>query len=140
MPVSSSQNRIFHFGHFEVNFAAREIRKHGVRVTLSGQPFDILVILLEHAGDIVTREDLRQRLWPAGTFVDFEHGMNNAVKKLRAALSDSANHPLYIETLPRVGYRFIAPLDQIGQTRSGSSNSPSTRSVRWMRWFFASAS
>ena len=131
MPVSSSQSRIVHFGPFEVNFAAREIRKHGVRVRLPGQPFDILAILLESAGDIVTREELRQRLWPADTFVDFEHGMNNAVKKLRSALSDSANHPLYIETLPRVGYRFIAPLDQIDQKRSSSSNLPGTRSVRW---------
>jgi DNA-binding winged helix-turn-helix (wHTH) protein/tetratricopeptide (TPR) repeat protein len=104
------------FGSFEVSFPSRELRKHGVRVRLPGQPFDILAILLERAGDVVTREELRQRLWPVDTFVDFEHGLNNAVKKLRAALGDSADHPLYVETLTRVGYRFIAPLDQTGST------------------------
>ena len=80
---------------------------------MPGQPFDVLAILLEHAGEVVTREELRRRLWPADTFVDFEHGMNNAVKKLRAALSDSADQPVYIETLTRLGYRFIAPREQI---------------------------
>lgn len=107
-PVQSCSVR---FGAFEVSVASREIRKHGVRVRLPGQPFDILAILLERAGEVVTREELRQRLWPADTFVDFENGMNNAVKKLRATLGDSADKPLYVETLPRVGYRFIAPLE-----------------------------
>jgi eukaryotic-like serine/threonine-protein kinase len=123
-----SQPRCVRFGSFEVSFPSREVRKHGVRVRLPGQPFDILAILLERAGDVVTREELRQRLWPADTFVDFEHGMNSAVKKLRSALGDSADHPLYIETLARVGYRFIAPLDQTGST----SNPVSTRLA--MRW------
>ena len=116
------------FGSFEVSFPSRELRKHGVRVRLPGQPFDILAILLERAGDVVTREELRQRLWPADTFVDFEHGLNNAVKKLRAALGDSADHPLYVETLTRVGYRFIAPLDQ-----TGSTSNPARRQLG-MRW------
>ena len=118
MVQSGSQPRSARFGSFEVNFPSRELRKNGVRVRLPGQPFDILAILLERAGEVVTREELRQRLWPADTFVDFEHGMNNAVKKLRAALDDSADHPLYIETLPRVGYRFIAPLDRAESTSS----------------------
>jgi eukaryotic-like serine/threonine-protein kinase len=118
MPQPASQLRSMRFGSFEVSFSSRELRKHGTRVRLAGQPFNILAILLEHAGEVVTREELRQRLWPSDTFVDFEHGMNNAVKKLRAALDDSADHPLYIETLARVGYRFIAPLDQ---TRSTST-------------------
>jgi eukaryotic-like serine/threonine-protein kinase len=118
MSQFSTQPLRARFGPCEVSLPAREIRKHGVRVRLPGQPFDILAILLEHAGEIVTREELRRRLWPADTFVDFEHGLNNAVKKLRAALGDSADHPLYIETVTRVGYRFIAPLDQM----EGNSN------------------
>jgi DNA-binding winged helix-turn-helix (wHTH) protein/tetratricopeptide (TPR) repeat protein len=126
--MSQSQPSSVRFGSFEVSFPSRELRKHGVRVRLSGQPFDILAILLEHAGDVVTREELRRRLWPADTFVDFEHGMNNAVKKLRAALGDSADRPLYIETLARVGYRFIAPLDQIGST---SNQALGQLGMRW---------
>ncbi len=116
MSEPPSRPRGVRFGSFEVSFPSRELRKHGARVRLPGQPFDILAILLEHAGEVVTREELRQRLWAADTFVDFEHGMNNAVKKLRAALGDSADHPLYIETLARVGYRFIAPLDRAEST------------------------
>lgn len=128
MSQPPSQPRSVHFGSFDVNFRSRELHKHGDRVRLPGQPFDILAILLEHAGDVVTREELRQRLWPADTFVDFEHGMNNAVKKLREALGDSADHPLYIETLARVGYRFIAPLNQ---TASTSSQVHGQRGMRW---------
>lgn len=98
------------FGVFEVNLHARELRKQGTRVKLSGHAFEILTLLLERPGDIVTREQLRARLWPADTFVDFEHGLNTAIKKLRATLGDSPESPRYIETLPRVGYRFIAPV------------------------------
>jgi TolB-like protein/DNA-binding winged helix-turn-helix (wHTH) protein len=87
-----------------------ELRKHGVRLKLQDQPFQLLALLLEHAGDVVTREELRQRLWPADTFVDFDTGLNSAVKKLRDVLADSADQPRYIETIPRRGYRFIAPL------------------------------
>lgn len=128
MSQPPSQLPSVRFGSFEVSFPSRELRKHGVRVRLPGQPFDILAILLEHAGDVVTREELRQRLWPADTFVDFEHGMNNAVKKLRTALGDSADRPLYIETLARVGYRFIAPLDRTGST---SNPAPTESGMRW---------
>lgn len=123
-----SQSRSVRFGPFEVSFPSRELRKNGVRVRLPGQPFDILAILLERAGDVVTREELRQRLWPADTFVDFEHGMNNAVKKLRAALGDSADRPLYIETLARVGYRFVAPL---AQAESTSTDAREKVRIRW---------
>ena len=91
------------FGVFEVNLQARELRKHGIRVKLRGQPFEILSVLLEHRGDIVTREQLRERLWPTDTFVDFEHSLNTAVKKLRAALGDTSENSRYIETIPRVG-------------------------------------
>jgi len=99
------------FGVFEVNLHARELRKHGIRVRLRGHPFEILTLLLERPGEVVTREQLRTRLWPADTFVDFEHGLNTAVKTLRASLGDSPENPRYIETLPRVGYRFIAPVE-----------------------------
>ena len=98
------------FGTFEVDLRSGELRKHGVRLKLQDQPFQLLALLLEHAGDVVTREELRQRLWPADTFVDFDTGLNSAVKKLRDVLADSADQPRYIETIPRRGYRFIAPL------------------------------
>ena len=128
MPQPASQPRSVRFGAFEVSFPARELRKHGIRVRLPGQPFDILTILLEHAGEVVTREELRRHLWPDDTFVDFEHGVNNSVKKLRAVLGDSADHPLYIETLARVGYRFIGPLEQVG---SASSYARGQVGIRW---------
>ncbi len=103
--------RVFRFGPFAVNTEARELSKHGTRIKLRGQPYQILEVLLARAGRVVTREEIRQCLWPADTFVDFEHGLNTSVKKLREALCDSADEPRYIETVPRVGYRFIAPLD-----------------------------
>src|SRR5713101_1800866 len=101
------------FGVYELNLAARELRKHGIRIKLRGQPFEILTLLLEKPGEIVTREDLQKRLWPADTFVDFEHSLNSAIKKLRAVLGDSPENSRYVETIPRVGYRFIAPVEQV---------------------------
>jgi DNA-binding winged helix-turn-helix (wHTH) protein len=101
------------FGPFEVDLAARELSKSGIRVKLSGQPFEILAALLEHPGQLVTRESLRKRIWSEDTFVDFGHGLNAAVNKLREALCDSANDPRYIETLPRRGYRFIAAVEKV---------------------------
>src|SRR6267143_1668094 len=95
------------FGVFEVDLRAGELRKQGVRVKLQEQPFQVLQVLLEKPGEVVTREDLRQRIWPADTFVDFDGGMNNAIKRLREALGDSAESPRYVETIPRRGYRFI---------------------------------
>jgi len=100
------------FGVFEVNPKTGEARKHGIHIKLQGQPLQILNMLLERPGEVVTREEMRRRLWPADTFVEFEHSLNSAVKKLRAALGDSADHPRYVETLPRVGYRFIAPVEK----------------------------
>src|SRR5436190_955714 len=91
------------FNGFEVDLRARELRKDGARIRLQDQPFHILAILLEHAGDIVTRDEIRDRLWPDGTFVDFEHSVNAAIKRLRAALGDTAEHPHFVETLPRRG-------------------------------------
>src|SRR4051812_1168076 len=96
------------FGDFEVDLAAGELRKHGLRVRLQEQPFQVLTALLECAGEVVSREELGRRLWPDGTFVDFDHGLNAAVTRLRQALSDSAESPRYVETVARRGYRFIA--------------------------------
>jgi serine/threonine-protein kinase len=98
------------FGVFEVDVVAGELRKQGKRVRLQEQPFQVLCALLEHPGEVVTREQLQQRLWPAGVHVDFERGVNKAVLKLRDALGDTADSPRYIETLPRRGYRFVAPV------------------------------
>src|ERR1700756_665356 len=98
------------FGPFEVDLRSQELSESGVKIRLGGQPFEILAALLERPGELVTREELRTRIWPADTFVDFNHGLNAAVNKLRGVLNDSAEHPLYIETLPRRGYRFIGEL------------------------------
>ena len=97
------------FGAFQLDLRTGELRKAGVRVNLPDQPFQVLKTLLDRPGELVTREELRQRLWPAETFVDFEHGLNAAVRRLRDALGDSADVPRFVETLPRRGYRFIAP-------------------------------
>jgi TolB-like protein/DNA-binding winged helix-turn-helix (wHTH) protein/Flp pilus assembly protein TadD len=105
LPVGSVR-----FGPFEVDVRTGELRKSGLKLRLTGQPFEILSMLLEKPGEVVTREELRQRLWPGNTFVDYEHSLNAAVNKLREVLSDSADRPLYVETLPRRGYRFIAPV------------------------------
>jgi DNA-binding winged helix-turn-helix (wHTH) protein len=102
--------RVVRFGPFELCLDTGELRKLGIRVRLQGKPFHILSALLQEPGHVVTREELRSRLWPADTFVDFESGLNTAVNRLRGALGDSAEHPIYIETLARLGYRFIAPV------------------------------
>jgi TolB-like protein len=97
-----------HVGALELDLRTRELRAGATRLQLQGQPFNILCALLERPGDIVTRDELRGRLWPDGTFVDFEHSLNAAIKRLRAALGDDANRPTFIETVPRCGYRYIA--------------------------------
>ncbi len=106
------------FGPFEVDLNTRELRKSGVRVKLSGQPFEILAALLARPGHLVTRDELRKRVWSEDTYVDFSHGLNAAVNKLREALCDSADDPRYIETLPRRGYRFIAVVQEVAATPS----------------------
>src|SRR5262245_62758011 len=103
------------FGAFDVSLDTQELRKHGVRLKLSGQAIQVLLILLEIPGQLVTREELQQQLWPGASFGDFEHGLNAAVNRLREVLGDSATEPTYIETIPRRGYRFIA---QTGQATS----------------------
>src|SRR5499427_8532079 len=112
--ASSSVTPTLRFGVFELDPKAGELRKKGMKIKLQGQPVDILVMLLERPGETVTREELQEKLWPADTFVDFEQGLNNAMKRLRAALDDDAESPHFIETLPRRGYRFIAPVESTG--------------------------
>jgi TolB-like protein/DNA-binding winged helix-turn-helix (wHTH) protein/Tfp pilus assembly protein PilF len=102
---------LIRFGPFEVDLRTRELRKNGVKIKLQQQPFQVLVTLLQHAGDVVTREELRRELWPTDTFVDFEHGLNAAIKRLRDALGDSSENSIFVETLARRGYRFNAPVD-----------------------------
>ena len=100
------------FDGYELDVRAGELRKHGARLRLSGQPLKVLEILLERAGDVVTREELQIRLWPVDTFVDFDHSLHNAIARIREVLGDSAETPRYIETLPRRGYRFIGPVEE----------------------------
>jgi DNA-binding winged helix-turn-helix (wHTH) protein len=107
--------RTYRFGEFEADAYAGELRKQGRRLHLSGQPFQVLLLLLERPGQVVTREEIHQQLWPDGTFVDFDHGLNTAINKLRETLGDSASNPRFIETLPRKGYRFIAPVEAVNQ-------------------------
>src|SRR5437773_2001230 len=107
MPEASAPVRL-RFGVFEVDLRAGELRKHGVRLRLQEQPFQVLAMLLERPGETVTREELRNRLWTAETFVDFDHGSNKPVHRIRDALGDSATSPRCVETVARRGYRFLA--------------------------------
>jgi tetratricopeptide (TPR) repeat protein len=113
---SAEPGRVVRFASFEMNLRTGELWKYGFRLRLGGQPTQILILLLEKSGQVVTRDELRRRLWSDNTFVEFESGLNNAVRKLRAALGDSGDRPHYIETVPRVGYRFIAPIGRVPGT------------------------
>jgi TolB-like protein/DNA-binding winged helix-turn-helix (wHTH) protein/Tfp pilus assembly protein PilF len=113
MPTSPPGAPRFRFGDFQLDTRAGELRKHGVRLRLQGQPLQLLAALLNGAGDVVTREELRRQIWAADTFVDFDHSLHNAIARLREVLGDSAEMPRYIETLPRRGYRFIAPVETV---------------------------
>ena len=116
MSQLATPRRILSFGSFEVDLGSRELRRQGLKVGLQDQPFRLLALLLERPGEVVTREELRDKLWPADTFVDFDHSLNTAVRKLREALGDSAEAPRYVETLARRGYRFVAPVAERGPT------------------------
>src|SRR5271170_7839355 len=105
-----STDRIYRFGRFELATRSGELRRNGYRVRLQEQPERILALLLEHAGDLVRRDELHRTLWPADTFVDFDIGLNAAIRKLRMALGDRVKHPQFIETVARRGYRFAAPV------------------------------
>lgn len=109
----------FRFGDFEADLHAGELRKHGRKLRVTGRPMQILGMLLERPGELLTRKELQEKLWPADTFVDFEHGVNSAVQTLRRALCDSHKAPRFIETLPRRGYRFIAEVSRIDRPAQG---------------------
>ena len=120
------------FSSFELDLRAGELRKHGLRIKLQDQPLQVLTLLLEKPGEVVTREQLRDRLWPADTFVDFDHSLNSAVKKLRQALNDDPDVPRFIETLPRRGYRFIAPIlngEKPGLTATNTAPAPADQTI-----------
>src|SRR5580698_1865657 len=124
-----SSVRSVHFGVFEVDLRSGELRKKGVKIRLQGQPFLLLITLLKQQGDVVAREELRRTLWPEDTFVDFDHGLGTAVNKLREVLGDSASNPRFVETIPRRGYRFIAPVETIGESEDApaANQAPSNK-------------
>src|SRR5467141_5419243 len=124
-PILSGRVR---FGVFEVDLRSGELHKQSIKIKLHDQPFQVLAMLLEHPGELVTREQLHRRLWPSDTFVDFDHGLNVAVKKLRRALSDSADNPRFIETLARRGYRFVAQVENMA-TFDASQAATNSRNV-----------
>ncbi|MFZ0337098.1 MAG: winged helix-turn-helix domain-containing protein, partial [Terracidiphilus sp.] len=120
MPLYGAKKR---FGPFELDSRTGELRTNGTRIKLQGQPISVLEILLETPGELVTREQIRERLWSSDTFVDFDHNLNTAIKKLRQALGDEAETPRYIETIPRYGYRFIGQVEL--DAAPGAATTPS---------------
>ncbi len=110
--------RRYRFGAFEADGATGELRRGGIRVRLNAQPFQVLCLLLERPGELLTREEIARELWPDGTFVDYEHGVNTASNRIREALGDTASSPRFVETLARRGYRFVAPVERIGAEES----------------------
>ena len=118
MVATPTQSRILKFALFEVDLEAGELRKSGMRQKLAGQPFEVLRLLLERPQEIVTREELQQRIWPKDTFVDYDLALRKAITRLREVLGDSAESPRFIETIPRRGYRFIAPLNRNGDAHA----------------------
>src|SRR5262252_2407642 len=122
MPLTPEYaTRVVSFADFQLDVRAGELRRTGVKVKLQNQPFQVLATLLEHPGEIVTRDELRALLWPAETFVDFDHGLNSAVRRLREALGDSAETPIFVETVGRRGYRFIFPAEKT-YSNNGNGN------------------
>jgi DNA-binding winged helix-turn-helix (wHTH) protein/Tol biopolymer transport system component len=132
--TSAPPSPVTRFGVFELDLRSRELHKQGMKIRLQGQPIEILAMLLERPGEIVSREELQKKLWPAETFVDFEQGLNNAMKRLRAALDDNAETPHFIETLPRRGYRFIGAMSGAGQTLTVEAGPPAPPTSRWLRF------
>jgi eukaryotic-like serine/threonine-protein kinase len=125
MALETQSPAVLRFGTFEVDVRAGEVRKQGVRIKLQEQPFHVLTVLLQRSGEVVPREELRSQIWPADTFVDFDNSLNTAINKLREALGDSADNPRFIETLPRRGYRFIAPVTGVDGTTRGTATGAS---------------
>jgi DNA-binding winged helix-turn-helix (wHTH) protein len=124
--MASTQQDTHRFGQFELDLAAGELRRNAARVRVQPQPFKLLALLVRRAGGLVGREEIRTELWPDGTFVDFDQSVNFAVKQIREVLGDSADRPLYIETVPRRGYRFIAPIESGMRESAGAPPSLTT--------------
>ena len=131
MAPSTLSRAVIRFDVFEVDLHAAELKKHGRKVKLQDQPFRVLAMLLEHPGAVVTREEMRQKLWPSDTFVDFEHGLNSAVARLRETLNDSAERPRFVETLPRRGYRFVGQVETISAEQTDDHRSLAQRRKRY---------
>jgi DNA-binding winged helix-turn-helix (wHTH) protein/tetratricopeptide (TPR) repeat protein len=133
MALETRSPEILRFGAFEVNLRSGELRKQGVRIKLQEQPFQVLANLLQRPGDVVTREELRSAIWQSDTFVDFDNGLNTSINKLREALGDSADSPRFVETLPRRGYRFIAPMtgDRQEPPGAGTETAGAESTRRW---------
>src|SRR5215468_5330772 len=128
MPSQVGTSQVIRFATFEVDLQTQELRKAGMRLRLPAQSFQVLKMLLERPGGLVTREEFQRALWPSDTFVDFDHGVNTAVNRLREALGDSADNPKFIETLSRRGYRFIGPIITNG-TAAAVADSAESRST-----------
>ncbi len=133
MDVASQEPQAFRFGPFEFDPRAGELRKQGLKLKIYGQPLEILGMLLARPGEVITREELQKKLWPGNTFVDFEHSLNAAINRLRAALDDSSETPRFVETLPRRGYRFVAPVESAPPVQTGAATTDWRRTmVGWI--------
>jgi len=132
---SSNHSRMIRFGAFEADLETGELRKEDAKVSLQVQPFQVLAYLLNHAGELVTREQLKSQIWPQDTFVDFDHALNTAITKIRVALGDNAERPIFIETLPRRGYRFVGVVqrpDTDAPTAEDEELKPARRKLFWI--------
>jgi cholera toxin transcriptional activator len=123
--TANPQRRVFRFGLYEADTSSGELRRNGIKQKIQGQPFEVLIALLEHPNEVVTREELRLRLWPQDTFVDFDHSLNTAINKVRDVLGDTATNPRFLETLPKRGYRFVAPVQ--AQEVAASASQPAVQ-------------
>jgi DNA-binding winged helix-turn-helix (wHTH) protein len=137
-PMTTKPASKYSFGIFELDLRSGELRKNGSRLKIQDQSLRVLALLLDHPGELVTRDELRNQLWPADTFVDFDHSINVAIKRLREALSDEAENPRFIETLPKRGYRFIAPVNRpLGDAPTTSTRARSAYPILYMFAFLA---
>src|ERR1700732_452322 len=126
MEFGAQGQKVARFGLYEADVRQRVLTKGGLKVRLQDQPFQVLALLLERPGQIVTREEIQQKLWPADTYVAFDDGLNTAIKKLRSALSDTADNPRFIETVPRRAYRFVAPFNILSEPQLATGNQRQT--------------
>ncbi len=122
--TDSGQARRYRFGAFEADASTGELRRQGIRIKLHAQPFQVLLMLLERPGEVLSREEISRALWSDGTFVDYDHGVNSAVNRIREALGDAANSPRFVETLARRGYRFVAPVEAIAEADQHPPSTP----------------